>query len=106
MTTTVDIPEVLTPVLDHIDDAYLIAWDGCHKIYLALDQTEADWFAENYEQIVRADSDVMMATIVKWWEDSCFLRFVSGVRHNADNPNEGFVQIVEQFAEDDDDEED
>lgn len=100
---TIEIPDVLKPVTEHINHAYLIAWDGCHKIYLALDEIESAWFATHYEQIVRAEPDVMMATIVRWWNESCGLRFVSGVRHNADNPNDGFVQIVEQFAEDEED---
>lgn len=93
-----EIPEVLTPVLEHIDEALSISWDGCHKIYLALDETEATWFAENYEHTYVGDRNFMMNKIVEWWDESCFLRFVSGVRHNSVDPNLGFVQIVEQGA--------
>ena len=41
----------------------------------------------------------MLDTLNDWWHESCFLRFVNGVRHNAENPNDGFVSIVEQGAE-------
>jgi len=101
MTTALDdhyrylgIPPVLEPVADFIDEAVLVAWDGYHKIYLALDEDEATFFAEHYEQTVRDKPDVMMATVIRWWEDSCGLRFVSGVRHNPVEPNAGFVDIV------------
>jgi len=107
MTTALDdhyrylgIPPVLEPVADFIDEAVLVAWDGCHKIYLALDEAEAVFFAEHYsvypEEVVRAKPDVMMAYVIRWWENSCGLRFVNGVRHNPENPNAGFVDIVPQ----------
>jgi hypothetical protein len=111
MTTALDdhyrylgIPPVLEPVADFIDEAVLVAWDGCHKIYLALDEAEATFFAEHYEQTVRDKSDVMMAYVIRWWEDSCGLRFVSGVRHNAVDANDGFVDIVSQFADSEEEE--
>lgn len=99
MITDTNLPEVLKPVADHIGDAHLIAWDGCHKIYLALDEIEAKWFEENYAVVLRSEPQDMLDTLNDWWHESCFLRFVNGVRHNAENPNDGFVSIVEQGAE-------
>lgn len=112
MTTALDdhyrylgIPPVLQPVADFIDEAVLVAWDGCHKIYLALDEAEATWFADHYGETVRDKPDVMMAYVIRWWEDSCGLRFVSGVRSNPEDPNAGFVDIVPQFADYEEEEE-
>lgn len=91
--------ELWSDVEANIGEAILIAWDGCHKIYLALDQQEADWFRSSYPYIVEDTDEVMLATLINWYDQSCGLRFVSGVRHNPDNPNEGFVRLIEQFDE-------
>ena len=81
----------------HMDEAILVAWDGCHKIYLALDKTEAEWFRSSYPYIVEDTSEAMLATVMDWYNASCGLKFVSGVRHNADDPNAGFISLIEQF---------
>jgi hypothetical protein len=87
----------------HIDEAILIAWDGCHKIYLALDQREANWFRSSYPYIVEDTSEAMLATLMDWYDNSCGLKFVSGVRYNADDPNAGFISLIEQFDQRDPD---
>lgn len=97
-------------VEDHIGDALLIAWDGCHKIYLAMDEIEAAWFRAEYPHIVTGTPDEMLATLHQWFDDSCSLRLISAVAHNAADPNAGFTQLIRQFAtdeveEDEDDEE-
>jgi hypothetical protein len=84
-----------------IDNAILVAYDGCHKIYLALDEEQAEWFRGNYDIIVEASSDMMLAAVERWWEDSCGLRFISGVRTNHADPNAGFTTIISQFEDDD-----
>ena len=86
-------------VEDHIDNTILVAWDGCHKIYLALDQQEAKWFREGYPYIVQDEPEAMLASVMAWYESSCSLKFVSGVRSNPDDPNAGFVHLIEQFDE-------
>ena len=93
-------PEVLEPVENYIDEAILVAFDGCHKIYLALDEIEAKFFRDEYPHVVENTSDTMLATVVRWYGESCGLKFVQGVRHNAANPNAGFTSIVDQGAED------
>jgi hypothetical protein len=47
----------------------------------------------------------MLVMLGEWWDESCPLRFISGVRHNEADPNAGFVTLIEQF-EDSDDEDD
>jgi hypothetical protein len=81
--------------------AHGIAWDGCHKIYLAMDETEADWFMDNYENFTAGTPEAMYATIKGWYEDSCGLRFVSAVYHNEEDPNAGFIHLIPQFSEED-----
>jgi len=93
---------------EYAKDAILAAWDGCHKIYLAMDEYEADWFRKEYaEHIAEASDADLVETIVDWYEESCSLRFISAVWHNEADPNNGFVTLISQFAEfadaDDDD---
>jgi len=44
----------------------------------------------------------MLATIKDWYATSCGLRFVSGVRSVDGDPNEGFIDLIPQCADDDD----
>jgi len=92
-------------VAEFINDTLLIAFDGCHKIYLALDEIEADWFRENYEITMEDAPEIMLEQVVYWYDISCSLRFVSGVRHDADDPNAGFVTIIGQFDDEYDEDE-
>jgi hypothetical protein len=95
-------------VHEAIGEAHAVAWDECHKIYVAMDEHEAKWFSENYRTVVvRGEGDYSMAEAVEeWWEASCPLKFITAVRHNPDNPNDGFVDLIPQFGWDDDDEDD
>ncbi len=96
-------------VEDAIGSAILVAFDGCHKIYLAMDETEANWFRENYngvhcdDRTFEGTPDEMLTTVKEWYAESCPLRFVYAVQHNAENPNDGFTSLIGQ-GEDQDDE--
>jgi hypothetical protein len=85
-----------------LTEAELIAWDGCHKIYVAMDPIEAAWFNENYEHVMIGTSEEMLETVVDWFNRSCGLRFVSAVSHDEEDPNSGFMELIPQFAETDD----
>lgn len=111
MTIHKELPKLFLPVAGEIANAHLIAWDGCHKMYLAMDEEEAEWFRENYEFVVEDTAEVMLTTLIDWWDQSCSLRFVSAVRYNPDDPNAGFTSLISQFEDTDeenlfDDEED
>jgi len=84
--------------------AHLIAWDTCHKIYLAMDKTQADWFEENY-LTERGTPEEMLETLKRWYERSCWLRFISAVETNEADPNEGFTDLIPQGAEEEEEEE-
>jgi hypothetical protein len=105
-----DLVEGWAAVEEYINDAVLIAFDGCHKIYLAMDQEEAEWFAKNYngegctDRNFTGSPSEMLKTIHDWWDESCSLRFVNAVWHNEADPNAGFVSLISQMAEDEVDE--
>lgn len=85
--------------------ARLIAWDGCHKIYLAMDEYEERWFRREYPHTETGTEGDMLKILGEWWEDSCRLRFIQAVRYTPKNLNEGYVNLISQGAgyEDSDD---
>lgn len=80
-------------------DAILAAWDGCHKIYLAMDEEQAEEFREGYDIVVESADGDLVETVAEWFESSCCLRFVNAVWTNHADPNAGFVDIIAQGAE-------
>ena len=104
-------PELFDKVEEYIVNAELVAFDGCHKIYLAMDEIEAEWFRNNYngvhcdDRTFEGTAEQMLMTVLDWWENSCFLRFISAVYHNEDDPNAGFVSLIGQFEDEDDEDE-
>ncbi len=79
-----------------VKNAYLIAWDGCHKIYLAMDEIKASWFFAHYDDVRRGDWGDMYSTVLDWYGRSCSLRFVQSVTTNADDANAGYVSLIPQ----------
>lgn len=85
-----------------------IAFDGCHKVYVLMDEaqtTEMRGYGygsddPSYLQPV-TDPDEALATIQAWFYGSCGLEFVNAVRTVSGNPNDGFTQLIPQFAFDD-----
>ena len=84
---------------EFLKDSILVAFEGCHKIYLAMDETDAEFYRANYEFIVEGSYEEKYNAIVQWYEDSCPLRFITAVYTNEENPNDGFIQLVGQGAE-------
>ena len=86
-----------------LPNAKAIAFDGCHKIYVLMDDEQMAQMREyGYDPLISADdqtADEMLTTIMDWYEDSCGLRFVQAVYTNHDDPNEGFVSLIDQGAE-------
>jgi hypothetical protein len=106
------LPDYFDPVLDAVEDALLIAFDGCHKIYLAMDEEQADWFRTNYngtncdDRTFTGTPDEMLSTILEWWGESCALKFINAVTTDRENPNAGYKSLIGQgdWCEDDEDE--
>jgi hypothetical protein len=48
----------------------------------------------------------MLDEIIRWYEDSCALRFVEAVTTNPADPNDGFITLIAQGEDDEDEDED
>lgn len=80
-----------------------IAFDTCHKIYILMDDAQMELMREyEYDPLIPASEmkpAEMLATIKKWYEDSCALRFVQAVTTNEEDPNKGFESLIPQGYE-------
>jgi len=101
--------KTLTDCWDDVEDAvleaHLIAWDTCHKIYVALDEYEANWFRER-EDYTKAEGtpDELLAILRHWYDQSCPLRFINSVVRVESDPNSGYTALIPQGASDYEDE--
>lgn len=97
-------------VRERVVDAKAIAWDTCHKIYLLMDDEQVELMRQyDYDPLITKDemsSDEMLATLEKWFDDSCGLRFIDAVSTHPDDPNLGFETLIGQgeFDEEEDEE--
>lgn len=91
-----------------LPDAKAIAFDECHKIYLAMDDEAVARFREyEYPKVLEVtDTADALDTLHEWFEDSCGLRFISAVATDVEDPNRGFTGLIEQFKLDDEEDED
>jgi hypothetical protein len=89
-------------VMDHARRAKGIAWDGCHKIYVLMDDNQVELMREYQYDPLYTVADLgdksFYDIIFDWYGDSCGLRFVYAVE-TTENPNYGFTTLIEQFAE-------
>jgi hypothetical protein len=100
---------LLQDVFDRIDEytaeARGIAWDTCHKIYILMDENQMDLMRRyGYNPLIswkEMPARMMSEQIVEWYKDSCGLRFVNAVYSDE----RGFVDVVSQFEDDEDDDE-
>lgn len=63
--------------------AQLIAWDGCHRIYLAMDDASVAEF-EDYETVTRDDGKDFYSVVFEWYVQSCPLRFIDAITNGGD----------------------
>ena len=91
-----------------VQDAKAIAFDGCHKIYVLMDDAQVEkmrsygYGDDDGSFLVTADEvrKVEMLDILKnWYEGSCGLKFINAVSTVDGDPNEGFVDLIPQGAE-------
>ena len=80
-----------------LPEAKGIEWDGCHRIYVLMD--EGDMMG-GFEFLVRADEATptqMLETLKEWWDQSCKWRFIMCMATSAANPRDiDFVEIIPQ----------
>ena len=100
-------------VREYTDEAKGIAFDGCHKAYVLMDDEQMSLMKEygygednpNYLISSSQLDPAEMATVaMSWYNDSCGLRFVNAVYSDE----RGFIDVISQFEgnEDEDDEDD
>ena len=63
--------------------AQLIAWDGCHRIFLAMDDASTTEF-EDYETVTRDDGKDFYTVVFEWYVKSCPLRFIDAITNGKD----------------------
>lgn len=90
-----------------LPEAKSIAFDGCHKIYVLMDDEQTaqmeEWgygkdddgsFLVKRTEI--EDNETLLNTLRDWWSESCMLRFISAVRTVKGDPNKGFTDLISQ----------
>jgi hypothetical protein len=100
-----------------LPDAKGIAFDGCHKIYVLLDDEQVKKMTgygygdDEGSYLFTADKMTkreMLTTLEEWFAESCTLRFIQAVASvpEGTDPNEGFEDLIAQGADwrDDEDE--
>lgn len=94
-------------ILTAAEHATIAAWDGCHKIYLGLDDAQAKRFEElEYEYLEYPETmipDDTYRILATWFNNSCPLRFIQAVAsvEEDENPNKEYTSLIPQGVEDD-----
>lgn len=96
-----------TTLDDLLYQTHSVSYDGCHKIYLNMDEQQTEkMIGYGYDKTISDTPDAMKNVVVQWYDDSCSLRFIDAVFTNDDEADK-FVSVVPQFfGEDGEDEED
>lgn len=83
-----------------------IAFDGCHKIYVLMDDEQLQKMREYEYEYVYSKNEMnqqeMLDTLQNWYEDSCALKFIQSIQTVAEgeDPNLGFDDLIAQFEND------
>jgi hypothetical protein len=90
-------------VAEATDHAKLVAWDTCHKIYIAMDDAEARWYIDNEWQCFIGSPEAMLDQVCEWYESSCGLQFVdatsTGKTSTESEHFSEFNRVIPQGAE-------
>lgn len=98
------IKERMAPVMPEVKS---IAWDGCHKIYVLLDDEQTAemrgiGYGDEWGALIETNTlpdRTVLDILEHWFRESCGLVFINSVRTVAGNPNDGFGRIIEQGDE-------
>jgi len=102
MTATVETfkQPYLSCVEDALDKAVSITWEGCHKIYICLDQESHKQQIEyGYEMVPVKDKAEALNQLYEWFDVSCGLRFINSIEGEST-----FHDVISQFEYDEDEE--
>jgi len=93
----------LTEIKEYIRRSKAIAWDGCHKIYVLMDDeqvTEMEGYGYEGDFLIKTHGkfvDDVLAIVKHWYDESCGLRFIEAVSTNHEDSNAGFTSLIAQF---------
>ena len=94
-------------IKNRLESAKGIGWDGCHKIYILMDDDQMDVMQNyGYDPLISSNQftpNQMFKIIQKWWDQSCGLRFISAVSTNEMCPI--FETLIAQGEDQQQDEE-
>ena len=91
-----------TLVYEKMEDAKAIAFDGCHKIYVLMDDAQVALMREyEYDPLYTKDemsAGEMYETIQHWYAEACPLKFVEAVSTmpEGEDANLGFDTLIGQ----------
>ena len=92
----------LSAVKEALTTAKAISWDGCHKIYVLMDnESAAEQEALGYsvkpaQLFVGMEPGAAFAVVEHWLNVSCGMRFVYAVTAAKGAPNDGFTRLIGQ----------
>lgn len=90
-----------------LSEAKGIAWDNCHKVYILMDDQEVEQMRRyEYDPLITSDQMTpaqMLGTVLKWYNDSCGLRFIEATSTGESGTE--FYSVMGQF-EDEEEEDD
>jgi hypothetical protein len=98
--------DIWDDVEQELYEARGISFDGCHKIYVLMDDRQVEQSAEwGYGEdgsflVTDLTPEEMLAVVKNWYEGSCGLKFIEAVRTNEEDPNEGYNNLIPQGYED------
>lgn len=90
-------------VAEATQTASLVAFDTCHKIYIAMDEGEAKYYIDHKWKTFRGPADAMTEQVCEWYESSCGLEFVDATSTSKESTESehfsDFCRIIPQGAE-------
>jgi hypothetical protein len=102
------ITDKLDELTDYLDEAKGIAWDNCHKVYILMDDQEVEQMRDyEYAPLITSEEMTpaeMLGTVLKWYNDSCGLRFIEATSTGKDGTE--FYTLMGQFEDEDEDDDD
>lgn len=99
--------DVWEDVEEVLQNAKGIAFEGCHKIYILMDDEQMEQmkgygYGEEGSFLISSGEQnerEMLATLKDWFKQSCPLRFIESVATTEDEEDSGFRGIIPQGYE-------
>ena len=104
-----DLIEMDYRIEEYANEAKGIAFDTCHKIYVLMDDEQVALMREyGYEKLITSDemnSNELRQQVMDWYHESCGLRFINAVSSDKSFGDDGWVTIIGQGEDSEDDDE-